>query len=215
MNKNIQNALTLHLFESDKSTDRVRNSIENQMDKEAFNSFSQFIYKESKKNNIQNILEIEDSILKNALNRASDKREVSTLNAGIDRIDLATQSLANIKSYRSFEKHLNSTPYKDIDSRGLPKDAFRKEVISQITSLQNNARDNKAQHLRDFIDARTYSLKNAENLYKSVQHKHMLRFCKDHPEHPHSKNYLSKPLNQKLITKNQEQVSDKKTLLER
>lgn len=40
-------------------------------------------------------------------------------------------------SYRAFEKHLNSTSYKDIDGRDLLEDTFRKEIPAQITLLQN------------------------------------------------------------------------------
>ena len=213
MNKNIKNALTIHLLESTQSTDSVRLTPEMQREKAAYSRFSQFVYHEANKS----ILEIEDSILKNDLNRATDKREISSVQAGIDRINLATKSLTNITSYRAFEKHLNSTSYKDIDSRGLPKDAFRKEIPAQITSLQNNTRDNKPQHLKDFLDARTFALKNAESLYKAVQHQHMIKFCKEHPEHPHAQNYLSKPANQKLINKNktQEQAQSKNNDIER
>ena len=138
MNKNLKNSLNSHFFESAQSTDSVRLTPEMQREKAAYSRFSQFVYLEANKNNIKSILEIEDSILKNDLNRATDKREISSVQAGIDRVNLATKSLTNITSYRAFEKHLNSTSYKDIDSRGLPKDAFRKEIPAQITSLQNN-----------------------------------------------------------------------------
>ena len=57
-----------------------------QKEKAAYSRFSQFVYHEANKNNIKSILEIEDSILKNDLNRATDKREISSVQAGIDRI---------------------------------------------------------------------------------------------------------------------------------
>ena len=86
MNKNIKNALTIHLLESTQSTDSVRLTPEMQREKVAYSHFSQFVYKEAQKDNIKSILEIEDSILKNDLNRATDKREISSVQAGIDRI---------------------------------------------------------------------------------------------------------------------------------
>lgn len=201
MNKDLKNSINTHFFESSKSTDVLRKSKEYTLEKVSYDRFTQLIYRESNKNNIKNILDIENTILKNDLNRATDNREINSIKAGINRITLATNSLSNITRYKSFEKYTNSTSFKDIDSKGLPKDAFRKEVPAQITSLQNNTRDNKAQHIRDYLDARIFALKNAENLYKVVQHKHMERFCKEHPEHPHSQNYLLKNTKQ-LIEKN-------------
>lgn len=67
-----------------------------QKEKAAYDSFSLFVYKEAQKDKIKSILEIEDSILKNDLNRVTEKREINSVQAGIDRINLATKSLTNV-----------------------------------------------------------------------------------------------------------------------
>lgn len=83
MNKNLKNSLNSHFFESAQSTDSVRLTPEIQREKVAYSHFSQFVYKETQKDNIKSKLEIEDSILNNDLNRATDKREISSVHAGL------------------------------------------------------------------------------------------------------------------------------------
>ena len=196
------NAITMHMFECDKTAELARNTSAMKQNQAAVNKFTQFIYKEANKSSIKIILQNEKSILKNDLTNATRSDEINSLKAGVKRIDISLNALHGITTYDAFSKHLNATSSKDLDSRGLPKDGFRKEIAAQITSLKNNLRDNKQDYLKDFIEARCDALKTSLSLYISIQHKRMQQFCKENPEHTHAINYLSKPLNQSLL-KNQ------------
>lgn len=65
------------------------------------------MYKEGEKQNINNILEIEDSILSFKIQKSQDKNEISSLNAGRERIESAIGCLDNMTSYKNFEKQQN------------------------------------------------------------------------------------------------------------
>ena len=78
-----------------------------QKEKAAYSRFSQFVYHEANKNNIKSILEIEDSILKNDLNRATDKREISSVQAGIDRIKLVKFNEVMILWLTNYQNQVN------------------------------------------------------------------------------------------------------------
>lgn len=106
-------------------------------------------------------------------------------------------------SYKNFEKITKSYGIKTVDSRGLPLDGFRTTIPGQITSIRNINRDDKAQHLKDFNNARIDNLVYAEKLYKALQHKYMREFCEKNPNHQLSRNYLSIKANQKIISSTQ------------
>lgn len=135
------------------------------------------MYKEGEKQNINNILEIEDSILSFKIQKSQDKNEISSLNAGHERIESAIGCLDNMTSYKNFEKTTKSYGINTVDSRGLPLDDFRTTIPGQITSIRNINRDDKAQYLKNFNQARIDNLVYAEKLYKDLQHKYMREIC--------------------------------------
>lgn len=168
-------------------------------EKEAFKKYTLYLYKEGEKHDVRNILKIEDTILEFRLSHTSDKKEISTLQAGRDRMESAIGALDNMSSYEKFVGSLKSYGIKTVDARGLPLDGFRTTVPGQITSIDNTNRDNKSQHLKDFNEARIENLRWAEKLYKALQHKYMQKFCRENPEHQLARNYMSKKANQKFF----------------
>lgn len=168
-------------------------------EREAFKKYTLYLYKEGEKHDVRNILKIEDTILEFRLNHTTDKKEMSTLQAGRDRMESAIGALDNMSSYEKFVGSLKSYGIKTVDARGLPLDGFRTTVPGQITSIDNTNRDNKAQHLKDFNEARIENLRWADRLYRALQHQYMQRFCRDNPEHQLARNYMSKKANQKLL----------------
>lgn len=168
-------------------------------EREAYKDYTVYLYKEGEKHDVRNILTIEDTILEFRLNHTTDKKEISTLQAGRDRMESAIGALDNMSSYEKFVGSLKSYGIKTVDARGLPLDGFRTTVPGQITSIDNTNRDNKSQHLKDFNEARIENLRWAEKLYKALQHKYMQKFCKENPEHQLARNYMSKKANQKFF----------------
>ena len=199
---NKKQILKYHFVETTQSNEIVRRTLEMKSERDTYNRFSNFVQDEAKSNsidNIENILEIELSILEEDLKNAVEKSAINSIQSGIARIDLVCKSLQGITNYKSFEERLIGSSFKDIDSHGLPRDVFRKEVPAQITSLQNNIRDNKPEHLINFVKARINSLKKSDDLYQEFQHNLMVEFCKNNPNHPHTKNYLNIKSNQKFL----------------
>lgn len=179
------------------STEILSLTEEFKQEQEAYKEYTLYLYKEGEKQDVRNILKIEDTILEFRLNHTSDKKEISTLQAGRDRMESAIGALDNMSSYEKFVGSLKSYGIKTVDAHGLPLDGFRTTVPGQITSIDNINRDNKAQHLKDFNEARIENLRWADRLYRALQHQYMQRFCRENPEHQLARNYMSKKANQK------------------
>ena len=145
------------------------------------------------------------------IQKSQDKNEISSVNAGRERIESAIGCLDNMTSYKNFEKTTKSYGINTVDSRGLPLDDFRTTIPEQITSIRNINRDDKAQYLKNFNQARIDNLVYAEKLYKDLQHKYMREICEKNPKHQLSRNYISIKANQKFLNN----TPTKSTALER
>ena len=213
-NNALKQKINLLLVTSSVATQRTRETPQFKEEERAYNKFSVFLYKEGNKDNIKNILLLEDSILEFKLNSSDDSKERESLIAGRERLESAIGALNNVVSYKNFVVSLKSYGIKTVDRQGLPLDGFRTTIPGQIISIQNINRDDKARHLKDFNEARMANLSRAEKLYKSIQHAYMQRFIKDFPTHQLARNYMSIPSNQKRIAE-QQKICNKTKEIER
>ena len=149
-----------------------------------------------KQKNIKEIFNLEQEILFVAKReieegmRINVKQELESLNAGIQRMDKASNNFQNVYKFADYKGCIALCT--DYDAFCLPKDAVRQSVSGQKVSIKNQMRANLDDDDKALLQARLDNLSIAETKYISLQHLQMKQFIKKQPDHFMSKLYLSK-----------------------
>lgn len=178
-----------------------------------------------KQENIKEIFNLEQEILFVAKReieegfRINIKQELESINAGIQRMDKASNNFQNVYKFADYKGCIALCT--DYDAFCLPKDAVRQSVSGQKVSIKNQMRAKLDDDDKALLQARLDNLSIAETKYISLQHLQMKQFIKKQPDHFMSKLYLSKPQNieiqkrlansiEKKVNLNQKHVSSVK-----
>lgn len=152
-----------------------------------------------KQKNIKEIFNLEQEILFVAKReieegfRINIKQELESINAGIHRMDKASNNFQNVYKFADYKGCIALCT--DYDASCLPKDAVRQSVSGQKVSIKNQMRAKLDDDDKALLQARLDNLSIAETKYISLQHLQMKQFIKKQPDHFMSKLYLSKPQN--------------------